>query len=396
MKIKVFVFTIFAAVTGAWAEDPNSETCKTKPILQRIKNRDFPSIFQAWNECDTLSDQTAEAKLARHDLIFITPESMGLKGNAEYPGLSESFTAESLAAASEKQANLLKLNPNLIILAEIRCTQAEPNYLPDDHSWLMHDPNGNPIKTGDSKYIKLDLKNPEFREHIGKQAKAAIDSGVFDGVMLNYLKDDELCLELIKSIRSAIGPNPLILCSSGPAVIANVAPYINGYYMECSRTDTPEDWQQIADTLKWAENNLRKPTINCLQTPYHVSREELNLMRAVTTLTMTLSNGYCLFSDPDILPTPDHLHSWYPFWDAQIGKPTADGIKDEMGCYTRTFEQGMVVYNPMGNAPQIYKFPRMVKSAATGKIGNDHILESCDGDIYLNLPDVAPAASTTN
>jgi len=43
------------------------------------------------------------------------------------------------------------------------------------------------------------------------------------------------------------------------------------------------------------------------------------LMRAVTTLTLTHGNGCCLFSDPNPLPTRDHLHNWHAFWNKSLG-----------------------------------------------------------------------------
>lgn len=52
-------------------------------------------------------------------------------------------------------------------------------------------------------------------------------------------------------------------------------------------------------------------------------RNDFALMRMVTTLSLVFSNGYTLFSDPNSLPTPDHAHDWYPFWDKSLGKPAA-------------------------------------------------------------------------
>ena len=49
-------------------------------------------------------------------------------------------------------------------------------------------------------------------------------------------------------------------------------------------------------------------------------------LRATTTLSLVRSDGYALFSDPNPLPTPDHLHDWYPFWDKSLGKTAGDGV----------------------------------------------------------------------
>ena len=97
------------------------------------------------------------------------------------------------------------------------------------------------------------------------------------------------------------------------------------------RARPPRTGSEIADTLAWAEVNLREPRVNCLETWFHKSRDDLNLMRATTTLALTHSDGYCLFSDPNPLPTPDHLHNWYTFWNRSLGKPVAKGTANSDG-----------------------------------------------------------------
>jgi hypothetical protein len=153
--------------------------------------------------------------------------------------------------------------------------------------------------------------------------------------------------------------------------------------MECNKSATAKDWSQVADTLAGAEDNLKEPRVNCLETWFHNSRDDLNLMRATTTLALTMSNGFCLFSDPNPLPTPDHLHNWYPFWKKTLGKPIGKGTLNQDGTTSREFENGTVVYNPMGNASAVIKFQESRTSVATGQVGPTHQLGSPDGDIYL-------------
>ena len=368
-----------------FAQEPNG-TAPEKPVLERITDRDFPSIFQAWNQCDSLPEEDTYTTLARHDLYFTGPSAFGLKWNNDYSGLSDAFLPDSIKSALKNRTALLQKNPNMIILSEIRYYDANSSYLPEDHDWFMRDPNGSPVPGWEEgKYWRLDLQNPAFQEHVAKQAGVAVASGVFDGIMLDWWKDDKDRLELIKTIRKTIGPEALILCNANDRKTPDTAPFINGYFMECYRTATVQDWERIAETLRWAEENLCKPTINCLETWHHNSRQDVSLMRATTTLAMTLSDGYCLFSDPNPLPTPDHLHDWYPFWEARPGKSAVPGKRDEKGCYVRPYDNAIVIYNPMGNPPATYHFSTPLKSAATGKISTEHTLQSCDGDILLYL-----------
>lgn len=141
--------------------------------------------------------------------------------------------------------------------------------------------------------------------------------------------------------------------------------------------------RRVGRTLAWARKNLRTPRINCLETWYHKSRNDLNLMRATAAMSLTHSDGYCLFSDPDPLPTGDHLHNWYPFWNRSLGRPRSAGKKRSDGSYVRQFDKGTVVYNPMGNADVTIVFDRDHKSLAGGRTAKRHTVKACDGDILL-------------
>jgi len=355
----------------------------SKTIAKRISNREFPSIFQAWNPADNLSGEDRLVTLARHDLVFHSPEFYGLRWDQEFIGLATSFTPKSITSALATRNKLLKLNPNIILLAEIRYHDAYKRFLPEKHKWWQYK-DGKPIVGWEEGgYFLLNFQDPEFREHVAEQCKAVIDTGVVDGIMLDWWVDDKDRLELVKAIRKTIGEEALILANANDQKTPLTAPYLNGYFMECYRSESVDDWKLISDTLLWAEKNLRYPHINCLETWYHNSRQDLNLMRATTTLCLTHSNGYCLFSDPNPLPTPDHLHDWYSFWNKSLGKPIADGKTREDNTTIREFEKGTVVYNPMGGNTATLIFPEARTSVTTGKYSRKHILNRTDGDIYL-------------
>jgi hypothetical protein len=106
-------------------------------------------------------------------------------------------------------------------------------------------------------------------------------------------------------------------------------------------------------------------------------------MRATTTLALTQSDGYCLFSDPDDLPTPDHLHDWYPFWNKGLGNPVSAGAEQPDKSWRREFTNGTVVYNPMGNATVTVRFEQPCLSGATGQVAPEHQIPPGDGDILI-------------
>ena len=357
---------------------------KERPVSDRIAARDFPSVFQAWSPADNLPGEDEVLIAARHDLLWHGVGWYGLVWDKSPAGLGESFRTESIEKGLRRRKALLELNPNIILIAEIRYRDASRRFLPEDHKWWRRNKDGTLTKGwSEGGFIQLDFDNPEYRRHVAKRAGAVVKTGVVDGVLLDWWRDDDSRLELVKMVREAIGQDKLIIANANDRTTPRTAPYINGYFMECYRSRTPQDWQKIADTLKWAELNLREPRANCLETWYHNSRQDLNLMRATTTLSLTCSNGYCLFSDPNPLPTGDHRHNWYAFWDARLGKPTAPGVTTPDGTIRRDFDNGTSIYNPMGNKTVTIVFGQTRTSAGSGRKSKTHTLKSPDGDIYL-------------
>jgi len=360
-------------------------------VEQRVSDRDFPSVFQAWNRADNLPKEDPTDTVARHDLMWHVAGGYRLQWNASYEGLGESFTPQSIANGLSYRQSLLSRNPNMVLLVEIRYRDAPNGFLPADSPWWKRDAAGNRLPGwAEGGYFLLNYQDPGFQAHVAAQCKAAVESGVLDGVLLDWWNDDNDRLNLVKIIRGTIGYAPSIIVNSNDRKVPNTARYVNGLFMEVTSTSQAQDWQRVADTLVWAEEHLLQPRVNCLETWFHQSRGDLNLMRATTTLSLTHSNGYCLFSDPNPLPVPDHLHNWYAFWDKEIepgrlklGKPVASRVVWEDGVVTRLFQYGMVAYNPKGNGRVTLGFAEPVVSTAAGKAATVHIMDDEDGDIFI-------------
>ena len=355
-----------------------------KPLARRIAERTLPSVFQAWNPAENLKGEPALVTAARHDLIFHAPGYFGLRWDQRPVGLAKAFTAASIAAARARRRKLLKLNPNLVLLAEVRYRDAGEGFLPEGHKWWAHKDGKRVPGWKEGGFFILNFQDAEYRQHVAVRCKAVVATGVVDGVMLDWWIDDDHRLALARAVRQAVGEKALILVNANDRTTPRTAPYVNGYFMECYRSRTVRDWQRIAHTLTWAEKNLRAPRVNCLETWFHQSRRDLRLMRATTTLCLTHSDGYCLFSDPNPLPKPDHLHDWYPFWDRHLGKPTGPGRRRADKATERDFDNGTAVYNPPGNKTVTLTFDEQRLSLATGKRAREHALPAADGDIYLN------------
>ncbi|MHB1484113.1 MAG: putative glycoside hydrolase [Saccharofermentanales bacterium] len=375
--------------------------------INRVVGRDFPSVFQAWNPADKGPGITGDlnANVAKHDLYFTSTQGLGLKWNDSSPesdeddGRGVDFTAKSISEAAKNVTDLRDKNPRLVILTEIRYWCAWSSYLPEDSVWWQRDSEGKKIVAwqdgNNPPYYYLDWNNVDFRKQVAAQCKAVVDTGVVDGVLIDcFSKDmfgdadnDPNRIDLMKKIREAIGDEYLILVNSNNFTRPNTAKYINGLFMECFNSKTPADWQGISDSLNWAESNLRYPRINCLEVQFDYSRDEPAKMRATTTLGLTQSNGYVLFSDPNSLPVADHLHDWYSFWDTDLGKPV-DSIgaqRQNDSMWQREFTNGTVIYNPMGNGDKTVTFGEDRLSAATGKTGKTFMISDYDGDIFTYI-----------
>jgi hypothetical protein len=369
-------------------------TFAEKPIADRIADRDFPSVFMAWSPATNREDEDQLVTTARHDLVFVGPGQVGLRWNRSPAGLADGFQPKSIEAGREHRSRLLKLNPNLVLLSEIRYRDAGSRFLPADHAWWKRDESGKRIVGWEEGgYYLLDFANPVYQAHVAKQCETAVNTGVFDGVMLDWWRDDPDRIALLKAVRKAIGADALILVNANDRQTPKSAPYVNGYFMECWRSATRDDWDRIAQSLQFAERELRKPRINCLETWYDRSRDDLHRMRATTCLVLTQSDGCCLFSDPNGLPTPDHRHDWYSFWDAPLGKPLATGEIAEDGSSRREFEGGTAAYNPLGNKPMTVMFDQPRRSVVNGKTATSHTVRGFDGDLFLRVkPSPSPGA----
>jgi hypothetical protein len=373
-------------------------------VTDRIAGRGFPSVFQAWNPIDltnqfplkTLEDRLQAA--AKHDLLWEEPVSqlgynvelvLGAVWNHRHGGIAADFTAESKRQALANRQRMLQLNPNMVFLLEVRWRDAPGSFLPADSPFWKRNPDGTRKQGwdgGPEPYYLMNPDNPDFAANIARQCKIAIDSGVYDGVMFDW----DGYLPIVKKTREIIGDRGLIICNIHDRINLGeqYKGMINGAFMELSQEGPGSPprklgtWESSRQALLYFEANFAKPQVNCLES--WGDRKDLRRMRAVTALALTHSDGYVLYADPNPLMTPDHLHDWYPFWDAKLGKPDGKCLARQDGAYQREFERGTVIYNPLDNRkPVRVKFASSRTRVADGTKGTEFSVESYDGEIFL-------------
>ena len=152
--------------------------------------------------------------------------------------------------------------------------------------------------------------------------------------------------------------------------------------------------QKIENTLSWAEENLREPRINCLEgqgisIEPSDSPNNQRMMRAITALSLTYSDGYVLYTS-----AKGHIHHYHSFWDADLGRPVgakAQLYQNTKGLFIREFTNGWAVYNRSGVAQTISlpASPTPVSDRGDNSASITHSLPDLDGEIYLKTKSLA-------
>ena len=397
-----------------------------RPLMPRLHNRTFPSIFTAWASTVPNQPQLPEKQqLTLHDLYFSTHIFDGWEYFFD-TGAHWDLRGHlpTLVAARN---GYLEFNPNMIFLCEIRVRDAHKHLFPEDSGYWVKDSHGMPIEAWPGHYL-LNFTSPDVQDMIVGQVLAVERCGLYDGIFFDWWSERTAVLAddsnlwtggyvgfeaeqrardiILERIRAEARPNFLILVNTNRSTIPRTAPHINGSFME---TGTPSGvlkyWDGDDDegieralletegSLRWLEDNLREPHINSLEgwgfpDESPDSPRNLRWMRAFTTLSLTHSDGYVLFNDGI-----QHAHYWYDFWDADLGQPV--GEKGQVyqgtdGLYIREYTNGWAVYNHSGS-PQVIRLPEEVQGVASGLVNVEHALANLDGEMYLRVTPKNPA-----
>ena len=389
------------------------------PIQDRIDNRNLPSVILAWddgilNRGGNWWDDSIPYldRVAYHDLwwhytpfglrFLLTPQGYQLMGD--------------LQSAIDQREELLSKNPDMLFLVDLRQSYASRSRYPDDWFGWLRDENGNliPQKPGSTGYL-IDFRLPEVQAVVVQRAIAVAKCGLYDGIMFDawaethavlpnstLQEEQPVLISILRRIRQGVPDDFLILCNRNEAKLPLSAPYINGGFMETFPLEkgrlhgyTRKDIIEIETNLIWYEANMREPKINVLR-GFGVGAEppdsprNKQWMRLFTTMSLTLSDGYTLYTLGTIGGQKQYQkHIRHPFWDADLGQPVEPTVKryqdDIEGLYIREFTNGWAVYNRSGQA-QTITLPSSATSVSD-RGSNDasltHLLPDLDGEIYL-------------
>ena len=402
----------------------SEEVCEIdrSSIVERVENRSYPStssemeyVLLNYPRPDDVSDWSYIKEMLAHHDLFVGGLFRGLQWRFGPEG-SKVVAVGEVQHEQYLRNQLQELNPNFLYLATMFHYGAAPDVYPEEWPYWLRDESGNRLQDPGYAELLIDYTHPGAQDHFIQRAIAIAQCGIFDGIFLDWWagedREDTLGepgtadlyhsntadarISLLRRIREAVGDDFLIIANTNTYKVPSSAPYLNGAFMETFRDDrdySREYLIEIEDALSWYEENFRYPQVNCLSIQA-IPDEPLDSVRnqqqaqVFTSLSLTHSNGYILYK------YKDSDGYWYPFWDADLGKPIGEKAQlyeNREGLFIREFTNGWAVYNRSGKEQQI-EFSEMVSGVASGGTEkHSHVIPDLDGEIYLKVSVSVPA-----
>ena len=326
----------------------------------------------------------------------------------------------------------------MIFLAEIRYYYGQPDEYPEDWEYWLRDASGERVEDGNWGVYWIDFTHPEIQDMFVQQAIEIARCGLYDGITLDHwsegarlevartLEEEHTARDrILQGIRKAVSDDFLIVVNTNGTEIPRWAPYVNGAFLETTRKDgyTDTDLRKIESALLWSEQNFREPRITALvgkgiESEPLDSPKNRQWMRLFTTMSLTHSDGYVVYTTGINSPVHTHAyelyagqkeraaehlekhaigtshnhqnqHYWYRFYEAPLGRPIGgDETKGQFyenrdGLFIREFTNGWAVYNRSGKEQEV-ELPQEVSGWSSG-VENQrrHTLAGWGGEIYL-------------
>jgi hypothetical protein len=338
-------------------------------------------------------DRSLEA-IARHDLVLLGVESLGLEYDRRPTGLAEGFTPASIEAARKKVATFRRLKPGIVLLGEIYFYEWSDRWLPEEHPWWLR-------KDGKREQFwpgthRMDWSNPEYRSRVAGWTASLQSSGV-DGVFYDNLREEPgPWVALLEEVRRRVGDRFLILANSGYAVGKHdfAAPFLNGFMYESGWSHGRTEWDATIAAMQRSEKLLREPRMGLIERfedtgsragwpadPKRGKKPPADPAARRWSLCYALIVGdfYYLFSD-----STSHHHDWYPEYDVKIGGPTGPGERLGPHAWRRRYDKALVQVNLPGAKEAIrVKLGTDATDVLTGEKGKVFEIPAGDGRILL-------------
>ena len=159
----------------------------------------YPRVAMLW--ASVRGDNSVES-MAKHDLVMAGTGSLRLRYDGKPQGLADRFTADSLAAAKTRIAEIRALNPDVVIIGDLLFYEYPDDWLPEDHPWwLRRDGQRQQFWPGTHR---VDWYNEEYRRHVVRQTASLKEAGV-DGVFYDNISNEpQAWVAFLKAVREAV------------------------------------------------------------------------------------------------------------------------------------------------------------------------------------------------
>ena len=270
------------------------------------------------------------------------------------------------------------------------------------------------------KNTKLISPIPDFQDLLVERIVAIANCGLFDGIVFDGFHSNAtltgrhfrshsaeeviaIITNILSRVRSRVREDFLILANANRTKLTAYTEYINGFlYGNSHRLSrggyTVEGLIEIESALRWNEENLREPRINCLAgysngIEHPDSPTNRRWMRLFTTMGLTHSDGYVLYFNTgkyDHTAVSEAEEHYYRFWETDLGRPIgqkAQLYQNINGLFIREFTHGWAVYNRSGE-PQTITLPTSatpVSDRGNNAASQTHLLPDLDGEMYLRI-----------
>ena len=245
------------------------------------------------------------------------------------------------------------------------------------------------------KAVWINYSHPKYAEYFSDLVLEKTHR--FDGVLLDWwhnehpgaskVKVKKARRKIAEAIRNKMGEEFIILGNVNWHGDGDTHDLINGVFMELfksKKTSGAYSCGQIAKIeklIKFHDQNLSEPRIigvnvwritkqvpkelqkkltlelmgderdmskNFWKLRYRSSPENIQFAKLFTAMAMVIpENGYILYGDnnPDRSDVDDHAHTYYDFYNIDLGKATSHGMEITEGLGYKKYEKGLIVYN---------------------------------------------------
>jgi len=321
----------------------------------------FPRLGMLWS---TAAGEGVEAdRWARYGIIVTSPGDLGFEWEKKpFKDEAETFQSDTLPAGRKFLASLRAKNPGSIVLCELYFFEADVNAYPPDSPWWFRDRKGQTVQFWKG-CRNMAVANPEYIEHIVRRIEAVVKATEGRaGIFLDNLRFEKEAkagwTALLTKVRERCGDVPILVNSGWDSDDLDwVAPFINGILYEDSVAHTEDkNAERFYERIQRQWALCREPRVGINEK--FGKRNDVTAMRREFLRTLVYTDLFFLYADS----TYGHQHSWWPEWNALLGRALTPPVIPVAGKLARRdFTGGLVLWLP-ADAPM----------AATVKLDSPH------------------------